>query len=303
MSGPIAATPDAPLCAGPDALTRVPRLSLPPGSCDSHAHICGPVSRYPYSAERIYTPPDALLAHYRKMLETLGVERGVLVQPSVYGSDNRALLDALAHAGPSFRGVAVIEPTCTDAQLRDMHAAGIRGVRINIVDRKQGKGELPLAELHSLAERIGPYGWHIELLMHVDAFPDLARDLGDVPVPLVFGHLGYVRPGCPVDDPGFMGLLDLMREGRAWAKLTGPYRISTQALPYPDTTARARILVDAAPTQVIWGSDWPHVMVKGVMPNDGELCDLLVDWVPDVARRRQVLVDNPARLYGFPALS
>jgi 2-pyrone-4,6-dicarboxylate lactonase len=293
---------NAPLCAAPDPHPRVPHLQLPPGSCDTHAHICGPVTRYAYFPERVYTPPDALLGSYRHLLSTLGIERGVLVQPSVYAADNTALLDALAEAGPNYRGVAVIDDAVSADELKRMHAAGVRGVRVNIVDLKEGKGVLPVAAIRQLADRVAPLGWHIEFLMHVDEFPSIEQDLAGLPVPLVFGHMGYSRLGSTTETDGFQGLLALARGGQAWVKLTGPYRISTLSYPYPDTNAFAAALVDAAPDQLVWGSDWPHVMMKGHMPNDGDLCELIGTWVPDAALRQKVMVDNPARLYGFPPL-
>lgn len=289
----------APPCAAPDPHPRKPAYALPPLACDSHAHVCGPAGLYPYSPARIYTPPDALHAAYRHMLDTLGVERCVLVQPSVYGSDNRAMLDALALDPLRQRGVAVIEPDVADAELERMHAAGVRGVRCNIVDVKEGKGKLPLDMLNALAAKVKPLGWHIEFLMHVDEFPELDRLLDGFPVDVVFGHLGYLNRGQAVDSAGFRALLRLLGAGRAWVKLTGPYRISAQALPHADLVPYARALLEAAPARLVWGSDWPHVMVKGDMPNDGALADLLCDWVPDASARRRVLVDNPARLYDF----
>lgn len=289
----------APLCAAPDPAPRKPRFVLPPRSCDCHAHICGPESRYPYWSGRVYTPPDCLLPAYRHMLATLGVERAVLVQPSVYGTDNRALLDALAEAGPAFRGVAVVDDSVGEADLERMHAAGVRGVRCNIVDIAQDKGKLPLALLQRLGQRIRRFGWHVELLMHADEFPDMDRAFADFPVDIVLGHLGYQRTDKGVGDPGFQALLRLMRSGKAWVKLTGPYRISSSGRPYSDTVPFAHALLEARPDRVVWGSDWPHVMVKGIMPNDGDLCDLLLDWIPDAQLRERVLVDNPAALYGF----
>ena len=289
----------APLCAAHDPDPRRPKLRMPPLACDTHAHVCGPESRYPYWAGRVYTPPDALPAHYRHLLATLGVERAVLVQPSVYGTDNRAMLDALAAAPAHLRAVAVVEPDITNAELERLHALGVRGVRCNIVDIKEGKGRLPMELLNALAAKVRPFGWHLEFLMHVDEFPDLDRLLDGFPVDVVFGHLGYMKTGLGLSAPGFQGLLRLLGSGRAWAKLTGPYRISAGALPYADVIPFAQALVDKAPDRVLWGSDWPHVMVKGAMPNDGDLCDLLADWVPDEGIRRRVLVDNPAKLYGF----
>jgi predicted TIM-barrel fold metal-dependent hydrolase len=280
-------------------MPRKPRLALPPLACDCHAHICGPASRYRYWAGRVYTPPDCLLPAYRHMLTTLGVERAVLVQPSVYGTDNSALVDALRAAGPSFRGVAVVEDTIGEAALRELHAAGVRGVRCNIVDIVEDKGKLPLALLERLARLIAPLGWHIELLLHADEFPEIDRAFADFPVDIVVGHLGYQRTERGTGDPGFQALLRLMRTRKAWVKLTGPYRISASAMPHADTVPFAHALLQAAPDRVVWGTDWPHVMVKGPMPNDGDLCDLLADWVPDERLRKQVLVDNPAALYGF----
>ncbi len=299
MSPPSPAA-EPPLCAAPDPSPRKPRITLPPLACDCHAHICGPRSRYEYFAQRIYTPPDALLADYRHMLATLGVERAVLVQPSVYGTDNTALLDALHVAGGRFRGVAVVADDVTESELQRLHAAGVRGVRVNIVDVKDRQpGTLPMGALTRLATRVQPLGWHMEFLMHVDEFPDLDRTLADFPVPTVYGHLGYMQTDKGVAAPGFQALLRLMQSGRAWVKLTGPYRISSEPLPHADTAAYAHALLAAAPERVVWGTDWPHVMVKSAMPNDGDLADLLGTWVPDARLREQVLVTNPARLYHF----
>jgi predicted TIM-barrel fold metal-dependent hydrolase len=290
----------APLCAAPDPHPKRPALVFPRGTTDCHAHICGPASRYPYSPARIYTPPDALLPQYRAVLSALGVERAVLVQPSVYGTDNAALLAALATDPTRLRGVAVVAPDVAEGELERMHRAGVRGVRCNIVDVAEGKGALPLPTLRALAARIAPLGWHLELLMHVDEFPDLDRELAGLPVEVVFGHLGYMRAERGLDTPGFRALLAMLAAGRAWVKLTGPYRISTRgALPYGDVVPFARALTDAAPHRVVWGTDWPHVMVKSAMPNDGDLADLLAEWVPDATLRQRVLVDNAARLYGF----
>jgi len=291
--------PEPPLCAAPDPAPRKPKLKLPALACDTHAHICGPASRYPYWDGRVYTPPDCLLPAYRHMLATLGVERAVLVQPSVYWTDNAAMLDAMRAAGPAFRGVAVVEDTVSDAEIARLHAAGVRGVRCNIVDIVEDKGKLPLAMLRRLADKIKDRGWHIELLMHADEFPEMDQAFADFPVDIVLGHLGYLSTAKGIDDRGFQALLRLMRANKAWVKLTGPYRISTGPMPHADTNAFAHALIDAAPDRVVWGTDWPHVMAKGHMPNDGDLCDLLAAWVPDERLRDRVLVENPAKLYGF----
>ena len=295
---PHAPSDDAPLCAAPDPSPRKPRFTMPRHACDTHAHICGPIAKYAYSDRRVYTPPDALLPAYRHMLATLGVERMVLVQPSVYGTDNTVMLEAMREIGGAARGVAVVENDVGDAEIERLHAAGVRGIRVNVVDVPDGKGQFDFAPLVGLAKRIKRYGWHVEFLMHADEFPGLDRTFADFPVDIVLGHLGYMKTSKGLQDPGFQALLRHMKAGKAWVKLTGPYRISTGALPHADTNAFARALLDAAPDRVIWGTDWPHVMVKGAMPNDGDLAELLTDWVPEALRQR-VLVENPAKLYGF----
>jgi 2-pyrone-4,6-dicarboxylate lactonase len=292
---------DIPVCTPPNPHPAKPKFALPPRACDCHAHICGPQSVYAYIPQRIYTPTDALLPEYSRVLAALGCSRAVLVQPSFYGADNSAMLAAIAAAGPAFRGIAVIGDDATMCELEAMHAAGIRGVRLNIVDVREGKGQLPIERIAKLADRIKPFGWHIEFLMHVDEFPEIDTTLGRLPVDVVFGHLGYVKTEKGIAAPGFQSLLRLLRSGRAWVKLTGPYRISSQTLPHADTNAFAHALLDAAPDRIVWGTDWPHVATKWTipMPNDGAIADLLLDWIPDAALRARVLVQNPETLYGF----
>ncbi len=289
-----------PTCAAHDPDPRPPAFTVPPLACDCHAHVCGPADRYPYAPERIYTPPDALPRDYRQMLDRLGIERAVLVQPSVYADDNRAMLDALAQDPGRLRGVAVVPFDVDEAELARLHRLGVRGVRCNIVDIKDGKGKLPLDRLVPLAKRIARLGWHLEFLMHVNEFPDLDRQLADFPVPMVFGHLGYVPTAQGTESAGFQALLRLIAAGRAWVKLTAPYRLTASALPYGDTDRFAAQLVATAPHRLVWGSDWPHVIIRTAMPNDGDLFDVLARWVPDPDTRRQILVDNPASLYDFP---
>ncbi len=187
-----------------------------------------------------------------------------------------------------------------DTELDDLHRAGIRGVRCNIVDLAEAKGVLPIKQLTKLANQIAPLGWHLEFLMHINEFPNLSKLLSNFPVPIVLGHLGYLKTNLGIKDPGFQNLMSLMREERAWVKLTGPYRITTEErIPYSDTNPFAYALIAANSRQVVWGTDWPHVMVKGVMPNDADLLDLLQVWIPDPAIRKQVLSENPKRLYQF----
>jgi 2-pyrone-4,6-dicarboxylate lactonase len=290
------------ICPAPDREPRPPLERFPAKACDTHAHICGPASRFPYAEERIYTPPDSTLADYLSLLTTLGVERAVLVQPSVYGTDNRALLDALERIGRGVRGVAVVDATVDRETVRAFDAAGIRGVRFNVVDRAGPRNVIPVEELNRLARTIAPFGWHIELLINLDEAEGFAAAVADLPVPIVVGHLGYPRCGAErwSASPGFEAFLRFFEQGQCWAKLTGPYRISAAPnLPYADVTPLARRLASVNPERLIWGTDWPHVMMKKPMPNDGALSDLLSLWLPDPQLRQRVLVDNAAALYGF----
>ena len=286
--------------APPDPNPRVPKVALPAGACDCHAHVFGPQTKYAYYEKRIYTPADTPLPQYLDLLKVLGVSRAVLVQPSPYGTDNSALLDAI-RGRENFRGVAVMPQEFGNRELEALHEAGVRAVRFNIVDTSENKGVFPVERVSAMAERIRVYGWHIEMLAHVNEHPDLDRLVSRLPVPVVFGHLGYVPTREGVKNPGFQALLRLMREGKAWTKLTAPYRISGTSYHFPDVTPFAHALLEAAPHRVVWGTDWPHGKAEWPipMPNDGDLTDLLIDWVPDPAVRRRILVDNPTELYQF----
>ena len=209
-------------------------------------HICGPESKYDYSVRRIYTPPDALLPDYLCLAEMLGLSRVVFVQPSVYGVDNSAMVDAMKDCPLEKRGVVVVVDTVAEAELDALHQAGVRGIRFNIVDVASSRTQTPLDSIRRLALRIERLGWHIELLVHVDDHPDLDILLGDVCVDVVVGHLGYVRPDRTIDNEGFQALLRLMQ-----AKLTGPYRISAGDLPYSGAGEFARLLVQEASERVL----------------------------------------------------
>ena len=286
--------------AAPDPNPRRPRIAVPPLACDCHAHVFGSDQRYPLIGAALYDAPERSgAAEYRRMLDALGIERGVLVQPSAYGTDNRAMLEALSVDRTRLRGIAVVPFDVEARTLERLHASGVRGVRCNIVDLKSGAGRLPLDELRSLAQRVKPFAWHIELLLHVNEFPNLDREFADFPVDVSFGHLGYAPAASGTQGAGFRALLRLARDGKAWVKLTGPYRLTGPEMPYPQVEPFAQALAEAAPGRLLWGSDWPHVMVKSAMPNDGELLELLARWIPDEALRRRVLVDNPAALYDF----
>jgi 2-pyrone-4,6-dicarboxylate lactonase len=289
-------------CPAPDRNPRPPRTRLPSGACDTHAHICGPADKFPYAQERIYTPPDSTLEDYLQLLAALGIDRAVLVQPSVYGTDNRALIDALSRRPQGLRGVAVVEPDISADEVRALDDAGIRGVRFNLVDHKGERNVVPEDVVRRLAAAIAPFGWHIEFLVNLDEAPRFADGIAGLPVDIVVGHLGYPRSsaGPWSKAPSLDAFLRLFETGRCWVKLTGPYRISSAPdLPYPDVVPLAHRLAAVNPERLIWGTDWPHVMNKKPMPNDGGLTDLIADWLPDAALRERVLVVNPALLYRF----
>lgn len=285
-------------CPPSDPNPRSPRFRVPKGACDCHAHVFD-AARHPYAAVRGYTPPDAPLAAMRAVHATLGIDRAVLTHASVHGNDSSAVLDGAASDLAHYRAVVSVNADVTAKDLSRMHAKGARGIRVNLVD----KGGMPFASLYDLARVAGllaDMAWHVEFLVHVDEAPDLWPLLQRLPVDAVIGHLGYMPAGLGIDHPGFRTLLDAVERGRTWVKLTGPYRLTAEAgLPYSDVSPFASALAMTRPDRLLWGSDWPHVMCKKPMPNDGDLLDLVADWVPDAATRNAILVDNPARLYGF----
>lgn len=290
-----------PICEGPNTTPRAPRLKAPAGAVDCHAHIFGPVSRYPLSPKRLFTPPDTTVAQYCALLETLGIAAAVLVTPSVYGMNNERQLDALQEMRGRWRGVAVVPTDVPDAELERLHAAGFRGVRVNLFARSG----LVLEDLEAIAARVAGLKWHVQL--HVDArnIDEVAPRLRALPVDVVFDHMGHMPAALGVSHPGFRALLALMKEGKFWAKLSAPYRLSERPYPYADVTPFAQALIAAAPDRMVWGSDWPHPAVPGhmpanfVMPNDGDLLDILSLWTDDAAVQKKILVTNPRRLYDF----
>ncbi|MCW5297779.1 GntR family transcriptional regulator [Herbaspirillum lusitanum] len=289
----------APLCAAPLSSLITPRVILPPNACDSHFHIFGPEKRYPYSRGRIYTPPDCLLTDYLALHKSLGLTRCVLIQPSVYGSDNTALLDGLKTLDGAGRGVVVLNGRESASELRDMDALGVRGVRVNLVDVKAPSADMPIESLLRMQDRVASLGWHLELLVHVDNYPNLDEALDPLEVQVVFGHMGYLSRGVSPDHPGMKAMLALLQAGRAWAKITGPYRIGTEGPPYDTAGHIANWLAQTSMDRLVWGSDWPHVMVKGHMPHDTDLLNAVAEWIPGEGPQRALFSDNPAQLYGW----
>jgi predicted TIM-barrel fold metal-dependent hydrolase len=285
------------LCAPPRADTTPPKVKAPPGSCDCHSHILGPPDRFPYVDNRSFTPPDALEDAYLRMLGTLGIERMVVVQASVYGTDNArtvAAVEALGHHRA--RGVAMVGHDVDAGELRELDARGIRATRF-ITTAKGGPG---LESLPEVARRVAAVGWHIEMYVPPAIWPELLPIIDTLPVPVVFDHMAAMRVGVRPDDPVMADVLRKLESGRHWVKLTG-YRPSVTGYPYADVAPLAELFLRHAPDRCVWGTDWPHTNLTERMPDDGELLDQFMDWTPDEALRRKVLVDNAAALYRFPA--
>jgi 2-pyrone-4,6-dicarboxylate lactonase len=295
MNTDISQPARTPTIPGPDPGPRPPRIPLPEGACDCHAHVFGPQDVFPYLPNAAFIPPDASPQAYARMLRTIGCQRAVLVQPSIYGTDNRCMMAALTSGTFNFRGVAVVDEKISDAELESLHRAGVRGVRINLSSKTPG---LPLERAPGLAARLKPLGWHLQFFLRIDRFPSLEQALAQLPVACVIDHFAHAPAAGGVESPDFKALLRLARLDHVWFKLIGPYRISTQWPLYPDVAPLARALVAAAPDRCVWGTDWPHPNTA-YMPNEGDLADALGEWLPDTGVRRKVLVDNPGRLYGF----
>jgi 2-pyrone-4,6-dicarboxylate lactonase len=297
-------TAQVPNIPGPITPTRPPALNFPAGATDCHAHVFGPASRFKVLPNTHYIPPDCLLVDYTRMLRAIGCSRGVLVQPSVYGTDNTAMLEALQASRSvgevELRGIAVVTADVSDRELERLHEAGVRGVRINAASGTKGLG---LDDAPRLAARIKPLGWHLQFYADFREIAGLEDVLAALDIDIVIDHYGRIRTSEGVHAPAFQSVLRLLRRDNCWAKLMGPYFVSDAMPAYADLIPFARAMIDAAPDRVLWGTDWPHPGAREKMPNDADLVDLLADWVPDNAQRHRMLVDNPARRYGFAGQS
>lgn len=284
-----------PTCLAPQPTLEQSSFVLPPLACDTHAHVIAVDPAYPMVPNRSYTPHAASHADYLAMLDAQGMARGVLVQVSVHGTDNRYMVEALRAHPDRLRGIAVVDPDVSDNALQDLHDAGVRGLRINVLFG----GGIGFSAMETLARRIAPMGWHLQFLADTRRFDaELVQRLGKLPCPGVIDHMGYVSAADGTDAPGFQTLLHLVKNADFWVKLSGAYRLSDDFETYNDVVPLAQALVETAPDRMVWGSDWPHVDQQR-MPNTGGLRNALLRWVPDEAVRSRILVDNPARLYGF----
>ena len=288
-----------------------PAVKPPPGSCDCHTHVFGPALRFPYAAARAYTPPDASLDDLATLHRHLGIDRVVIVHPSPYGTDNRVSVDAIAGLGLArARGVAVIDPSIAEKDLRALNAAGMRGARVNLETAGVSDPQAAWNALSATARRIAPLGWHLQTFARLDVIAALGARLEHLPVPLVIDHFGRPMAAQGIAQPGFDVLRRLVGSGTAYVKLSASYRISSLT-DHADAAPLAEVLIAENPERILWGTDWPHpgggvrdpTMRNAIEPflpiDDGAALDRLTRWAgsPDVLRR--ILVENPARLYRF----
>ena len=280
--------------AGQDTAPRRARFAVPPLACDAHCHVFGPASRFPYSESRRYTPEDKPKEVLAALHARLGLGRAVIVQASCHGTDNRAMLDALRWAPARYRGVAMIDDATSDAELREMQEAGVRGIRFNFIKALGGGPDMGVVQ--RAVDRVRPLGWHVVLHVQGDGVREMRDLIRNLRMPVVIDHMGRVDPALGVEGPAFRVLLDLLRDERIWVKLSGAERMTrspfTEALPF------ARALLCAAPARVLWGTDFPHPNLTTPV-DEMELLDLVPDVAPAEADRQRLLVDNPAALYGF----
>jgi predicted TIM-barrel fold metal-dependent hydrolase len=287
-------------------------FAVPAGACDCHTHIHGDPKSFPLFAGRVYTPPVALPEQMAALHKALRLQRVVIVTPSIYGTDNSATLFGMKARGNDARGVAVIDDKTPDSMLEAMGRAGIRGIRLNLATSGINDPAVGRARFTAALARVTPRQWHIQINTNLAMIAAIKDLVATSPVPVVFDHFGGARAEFGVQQPGFADLIELVRSGRAYIKISAAYRSSSAAPDFPDIVPLARALIGANPERVLWGTDWPHpnpVPPQGgkatdVTPllqiDDGRVLNLLPVWAPDAATRKMILVDNPARLYGYP---
>jgi predicted TIM-barrel fold metal-dependent hydrolase len=283
--------------AAPDPDTKKPKFRPPPLACDAHCHIFGPAAKFPYAPDAPYHPPDSPFEGLQRLHEVLGIERAVIVHASCHGSDMRATLDAIARSGGKYRGTAIIDEGYSEKDFQKMQDGGIRGVRFNFVQHLGGRPDM--AFFNRTVSRLKEMGWH--LILHLDAqdLVELRELFMKIPVPMVIDHMGRVVAAKGLQQEPFKVLQDFMKNQNTWVKVCGAERVSSKGPPFDDAVPFARALIEAAPDRILWGTDWPHPNVGKHMPNDGDLVDLLPRMAPESELQRKILVDNPARLYGF----
>ena len=285
-------------------------FDVPAGACDCHTHIHGDPARFPFFAGRTYTPEMALPEEMAALHKALHIQRVVIVTPSVYGTDNSATLYGMQARGADARGVAVIDEQTPESMLDAMDKAGVRGIRLNLATSGITDPAVGRQRFQDAAERVKSRHWHVQMNTNLAMISALKDLVSASPVPVVFDHFGGARAELGLDQPGFADLVELVRSGKAYVKVSAGYRVSQLAPDYPDLAPLAQALISANPDRVVWGTDWPHP--TGTPPggkptdvtpllqiDDGRLLNQLPVWAPDAAIRHKILVDNPARLYGF----
>ena len=273
---------------------RRPAFALPPQTCDAHCHVFGPGAKFPYAPTRSYTPADAPKEALEALHAQLGIARAVIVQASCHGTDNRAMLDCLRGNPQRYRGVAIVDDTFTDAQYRELHEAGVRGVRFNFMPHLGASADMGV--FNRVIDRIKGLGWHMVLHVHGGVIIPMSEWMHKLPLPFVIDHMGRVPAKDGVEAPALRALLELLKNERCWIKVCGSERLSLP--PYAEALPIAAALVKAGGTRVLWGTDFPHPNATHEA-DEAELVELVPKFAPDAADRQRVLVDNPARLYGF----
>jgi 2-pyrone-4,6-dicarboxylate lactonase len=285
------------LTQGPDPNTKRPKLAAPPGACDTHMHLFGPAARYPFAPDSPYTSRDALPATFFALQDRLGLSTAVIVSPGGYGRNSALLADTLAQYPERFRGIALMPDDTPDSEFARLTELGVRGLRM--MSGKRG-GHVPHLA-HEIAARAYEHGWHVQFYPHGTDIVEYGDKLLALQNDIVLDHFASIPAEGGIDQPAVKTVLRMLDTGRVWLKLSGAMRCTSENFPYPSVTPLAHAFVRHAPERMVWGSDWPHVNLDGrEMANDGDLLDLLAEWVPDAATRDRILTDNANRLYGFP---
>jgi D-galactarolactone isomerase len=274
--------------------SEVPAFKLPEGAIDCHMHIYD--DRFPAAPGTALRPPNATVEQYRAVQKRLGVTKNVVVTPSTYGTDNRVTLDAIKRFGTSARGIAVVDTSVSDDELRNLHAGGIRGIRFNL----SYPGAATVEMIRPLSARIAPLGWHIELVIQGARLPGLEHILSALPCPLVIDHIAHVPQPGGLSSDAFRTAQRLVEKGNTWVTLSGPYVDTKSGAPaYADVAPVAKAFITIAPERMLWGTDWPHPSEKGSKPDDANLLDVIAGWIGRADWQHMIFVSNPTRLYGF----
>ncbi len=284
-------------CLPPDQNTKEPAFKAPPKSCDAHCHVFGPKDLFPYHINSTYKPPDAGKDRLKKLHNILGIERAVIVQASCHGSDNRAMIDAIASSNGAYKGVCIANEDFTDNEFQDLHDGGVRGVRFNFVKHLGGTPDLDA--MKNVLDRVKQLGWHLVIHVNAEDIVKFESFFQQFDMDIVVDHMARVPCDAGTDQKGFLILKDFMRRENWWSKLCGSERISREGPPFHDAIPFAKELIAIAPDRIIWGTDFPHPNITRWMPNDGDLLDLVPLFAQDKTLQQKTLVDNPARLYEF----